>query len=195
MRIIIAGIVAGVIVFGWGAVSHMVLSLGEKGLNVNAVPGEAAVMEALGALPESGIYMMPGQDASITDKDEREQDAMTRWQAGPAAFIVLQADGGAAMGGKTFGSQFLASVFAGCIAAMVLAATNCGYINRVLLVGLMGLFTWLNTDTSYWIWYGFGDEYTLTQGFNHVVAWLIAGIVIAAIVKQREERPVVAEDG
>ena len=195
MRIIIAGIVAGIIVFCWGAVTHIVLPLGEMGLHTKAAPGEAAVLEALKGLPESGIYMMPGQDASIDDKTEREKDAMTRWEAGPAAFIVVQTDGGPAMGGRTFGFQFLSVTLAGCIAAMVLAATNCGYLNRVFLVGLMGLFTWFNTDASYWIWYGFSDEYTLAQGFNHVVGWLIAGIVIAAIVKPRDERPVVVENG
>lgn len=99
------------------------------------------------------------------------------------------------MGGKTFGLQFLANVLAGCVAAMVLASTNCGYLNRILLVGLMGLFTWFNTDASYWIWYGFTNEYMLAQGFNHVVGWLIAGIVIAAIVKPSDDRPVLVADG
>ena len=51
------------------------------------------------------------------------------------------------------------------------------------------------TVASYWIWYGFTNEYTLAQGLNHVVAWLLAGIVIAAIVKPKDERPVVAENG
>ena len=78
---------------------------------------------------------------------------------------------------------------------MIIAATKCGYINRVLLVGLMGLFTWFNTDASYWIWYGFTDEYTLIQGLNHVVAWLLAGIALAAIIRPRDDRPVLVEDG
>lgn len=195
MRIIIAGIVAGFIVFSWGAVSHIVLPIAEMGLHTEAVPGEAAVLEALKGLPESGIYPMPGMDSSITDETERTQDMMDRWAAGPTAFIVLQADGGPTMGGMTFGLQFLAVTLAGCVAAMVIAATKCGYINRVLLVGLMGLFTWFNTDASYWIWYGFTDEYTLTQGLNHVVAWLLAGIVLAAIIRPRDDRPVLVEDG
>ncbi len=191
MRIIIAGIVAGIIVFGWGAVTHILMPA--FGLNVDQTPGESMVLEALNGMPGSGIYMVPGQDASIVDKTEREKDAMTRWVAGPSALVVLQAEGGPTMGAWTFGMQFLASVLGGCIAAMVLAATNCGYLNRVLLVGLMGLFTWFNTDASYWIWYGFTNEYTLAQGLNHVMAWLLAGIVIAAIVKPSDERPVVSE--
>ena len=81
------------------------------------------------------------------------------------------------------------------VAAMVLCAARCGFINRVLLVGLMGLFTWFNTDASYWIWYGFPDEYTLTQGMNHVAAWLLAGIGIAAIIKPKAAAAVVNEDG
>ncbi len=195
MRIIIAGIVAGFIVFSWGAVSHILLPIAEMGLHTEAVPGEAAVLEALKGLPESGIYPMPAMDTSITDEVESTKDMMDRWAAGPAAFIVLQADGGPTMGAMTFGLQFLAVVLAGCVAAMVLAATNCGYINRVLLVGLMGLFTWFNTDASYWIWYGFTNEDTLIQGMDHVVSWLLAGIVIAAIVKPSDERPVLVADG
>lgn len=84
--------------------------------------------------------------------------------------------------------QFLALVIAGWLAAMVLAAAKCGYIARVLVVGLMGLFIWCNTDVSYWIWNGFPDAYTLYQGMNHVVGWLLAGIGIAAIVKPKEPK-------
>ncbi len=194
MRIIIAGIVAGIIVFVWGAVTHIVLPLGEIGLNTEATPSEAAVLEALKGLPESGIYMMPGLDASITDEDAQMKAQQDAWTAGPAAVVVLQKDGGPTMG-VALGQQFLASVLAGCVAAMVLAGCSCGYFCRVLIVALMGLFAWFNTDASLWIWYGFSNDYTLMTGMNLVAGWLIAGIVIAAIVKPRDKRPVVAENG
>ena len=34
MRVVIAAVVGGVVIFGWGAVSHMVLPLGTMGLSV-----------------------------------------------------------------------------------------------------------------------------------------------------------------
>ena len=194
MRITIAGIVAGIIVFCWGAVTHIVLPLGEIGLNIESTPATAAVLETVKGLPESGIYMMPGRDTSITDEDERMQSQLDAWTAGPATVVVLQADGGPTMG-AALGQQFLASVLAGCVAAMVLAGCSCGYGYRVMLVGLMGLFTWFNTDASLWIWYGFSNDYTLMTGMNLVAGWLVAGIVLAAIVKPRDKKPVVVEDG
>ncbi|MCZ6834373.1 MAG: hypothetical protein O7G85_01230 [Planctomycetota bacterium] len=183
MRIIIAGIVAGIIVFVWGAVMHIALPIGSMGLNYETTPAEPAVLEALKGLPESGIYLMPGQDTSITDLDEQKKTQAAAWEAGPSALIVLQADGGPTMGAQTLGLQFLANVLAGLMAAMVIASAKCGYFSRVAIMGLLGLFTWFNTDASYWIWYGFPDEFTLVTGIGHIVGWLAAGIVVAAIVK------------
>jgi len=55
MRIILAGIAGGVVLFIWGAFSHMVLPFGEIG--IKSMPNEAPVMAAMRSnITEPGLY-------------------------------------------------------------------------------------------------------------------------------------------
>ena len=60
-RILLAGIVGGLALFIWGALSHMVLGLGDAGMQY--LPQQQPVMQALQAsVPQSGFYMFPQGD-------------------------------------------------------------------------------------------------------------------------------------
>jgi hypothetical protein len=54
---------------------------------------------------------------------------------------------------------------------------------RVLLVALMGLFGFVSISISYWNWYGFPTDFTVAEAITEVVGWLLAGLVMAAIVR------------
>lgn len=43
----------------------------------------------------------------------------------------------------------------------------------------------VSTDPSYWIWYHFPANFTLASMFISLVGYVVAGLVIAAILKPR----------
>jgi hypothetical protein len=61
---------------------------------------------------------------------------------------------------------------------------------RVGCVTLMGVLASLMTSVPFWNWYGFPTEFTLAQIIEHSVGWLLAGIVLAAIVRPSKAKPI-----
>ncbi len=60
MRILIAGILGGIVMFIWTSIAHMALPLGEAG--INEIPNESAVLGAMQSSigDKTGLYIFPG---------------------------------------------------------------------------------------------------------------------------------------
>lgn len=188
MRLIFGGIAAGIAMFAWGAVSHMVLRLEESA--IKDIPNESVVVATLQTnLNEAGFYFFPGMNVSPGASKEQQAELMKKWtekyEAGPRGIMVYRPDGGQAMSPKQFGLQLAAEIGAGLVAAIVLAsAVNLrSYGGRVLLVTLLGLLPVLMVNFPYWNWYGFPDKYTLVQLADKLASFFLGGIILAAIVK------------
>ena len=62
---------------------------------------------------------------------------------------------------------------------------SAGYLYKVLAVTCFGLVGWLSISVSYWNWFKFPADFTGAAAIEQVVSWLLAGILIAAIVRPR----------
>src|SRR5919206_4792059 len=109
MRIIIAAIVGGIIVFVWSAVSHIVTPLGSMG--ISSLP-DSALPTVGAAVPASGMYYFPGMDMSHrpTPAEQKAYDEKVR--TGPSGLLVIRKSNGATMGAETLGSEFFTNVVA-----------------------------------------------------------------------------------
>lgn len=180
-RIAIAAIVGGIVVFVWGAVSHMLLPLGMMGLST--LPNEAPVLEALkSAIPEGGLYFYPGMDMS-GDVSEEEQEAWAaRLRSGPRGLLLYHPEGTEPMSPRQLVSELVSNVLAAAVAAFLASLMAAAYGRRVLAVMLFGLFGWLSLLVSFWIWYEFPGSFIAAEGIGEVVGWFLAGLVIAKMV-------------
>jgi len=187
-RIIGAGLLGGLLIFLWGFVSHMVLPLGMMGMVEVDDAKETAVIQTLGAnFDKSGIYMLPFMTEAEWN-DEAKSKAFGEYAATvPYAFVVYQPKGedtNAAfmrMLGVQFGSNVLGALLAAIIASFLVGS----YLQRVVLVTMMGVFAWVAISVPYWNWYRFPLDFTLAALIEHGVGWLIAGLAIAWLVKPR----------
>jgi hypothetical protein len=183
MRIILGGLVGGILWFIWGAVSHMATPLGEMGFSSLSAADEPAVTAALkAAVKEPGLYMIPGGDMGKMTDSQREEWTK-KFQAGPSAIMVVRPQGADPMSPKTLGIEFASNVVASLLGCMMLALVGGRYPARVAALVLAGLMGWASTNVSYWNWYGFPTDFTVAAGIEEVVGWLIAGLAMAAIVK------------
>lgn len=181
-RIILAAIVGGLVVFCWGAVSHMVLPFGEMG--IKNLPGEEVLVAAMKAsMTERGFYLFPGMEQRGKDMTEAEQKAWEeKYRRGPRGVVVFDPSGSEAMSATMLGAEFASNAFSALILAIVLAHTRAGRGKRVLLATALGIFAWASIDVSYWNWYRFPDLFACSALIDQGIGWLLGGAAIALIL-------------
>ena len=186
MRIILAGIAGGLLLFFWGAFSHTVLPLGEVG--VDAIQNEDAVMSAMRAnIKEPGLYFYPGIGAAHS-ADPAEQAAWeAKYKAGPHGILIYHPTGGEVMPASMLVTELISNILACMLAAFVISMTVSSFGGRLIASALFGLVAWLSVDISYWNWYGFPTDYVMAQAADQLVGWFLAGIPIAFLVKGRSQ--------
>jgi len=180
MRILIAGLIGGLVMFMWGAVAHMALPIGEMGVKIPAQ--QEAALDAIGrSSTGAGVYMypsMPMEDWSDADKAKAFGEQV---RGKPSAFVVYQPNGNPAAQSMTpnLVKQFLAVTAAALLVAWVMALGAWGFSRRLLIAGAMGLFSWLTISLPYWNWYMFPLDFTIANLIEQVVGWLLAGAAMA----------------
>src|SRR5947209_19303617 len=92
LRVILAAILGGVVMFAWGAFSHMVLNL--EGSMIRQVPNEAAVVAAMkDNIREDGVYAIPGIDMTRQPSAEEMNAWSAKYEVGPTAMLFYHSKG------------------------------------------------------------------------------------------------------
>jgi hypothetical protein len=186
-KVLLPGILGGLLVFVWSAISHMILPIGVVGFKT--IPSnEDAVLTAMKSnIQESGLYFMPGHDMSRAPTAEE----MRKYEVGPTAFLVYHPTGEQAMSPWQLIRQSLFHILGGLIAAFIISTTVASLATRSIMVMLMGLFAWLAVNAPYWNWYRFPVDFTIGQGLDRVIGWLLGGFLIAWLIQRAEKKAAV----
>lgn len=181
MRILMAALIGGTLLWVWGAVAHMALPIGEMGFRT--ADEQRAALSALrgSAGSGAGVYMLPGL-APEQWGDQEALDAFLEEYAGsPYAFVVYRPEGnpGHANMAPNLIRHWISSVLAAAIVAWVLSLGAFGFGRRVLIAASLGLFAWLAVSVPQWNWYLFPAEFTIGAALDQVIGWLIAGAGMA----------------
>jgi hypothetical protein len=188
VKFLIGSITAGIVVFIWGFVSHMLLPIGVMG--VKSIPNEDSVLRALeSSISDRGFYVFPGVDHSKALSSTEMEALQAKMKKGPAGLLVIQPSGAEAMSPRQLGTEFLTGVVAALLAGIVLTQVKGGYATRVLVVLLMAAFGFVSINISYWNWYGFPTDYTLGAAIDELGGWLLGGLVLAAIIRPAPPKP------
>lgn len=189
-KILLGGVVGGIVVFVWSVISHMILPLGMVGFS--QLPNEDMVVTALREnIKDPGLYYFPGMEQTAGMTKEEQKAAMQKWEEkyrqGPIGTLIYQPQGQNPLIPKQLIIELLSNIAGALVAAYLLAKAVGGIASfggRVLFVLLLGLFASLAIDISYWNWYGFPGSYTLAAIIDQVVSWGLAGLVMGAIIKR-----------
>jgi hypothetical protein len=181
MRILIAGLLGAVAMFVWSAVAHMATPLATIGFS--PLSHEQVVLDAVkqGVGDKAGMYFFPWVDPNDPQMMEKSAALM---KTNPAGFMIVQPPGGSFDMTPMLLKEFAKELAQSLLAAFLLSFTLLtGYWSRAGFVSLVGVFAVLGSDTSYWIWYGFPLDYTLAVIAMELIGTILAGFVIAAILK------------
>jgi hypothetical protein len=181
-RILLGGLLGGIVLFVWGFVSWAVLPWHEATLNV--VSNEDAVLGAIAAnATKRGIYLIPGAPDTTGLSDEeaerREQEAMKKMGEGPFVFAAVTPGRSPGMGAALAGSFVIQFVSAALATFLLMRASAMPYLARTAFVMLLGLFAGIVVHLPHWNWWGFAMDYTLVGIADLVIGWFLAGLVVA----------------
>lgn len=192
-RIVLAGVLAGVVVFIWGALSHMVLNIG--GFAVKTMPNEPAVLSTMSQnIKAPGFYLYPSGMEEVQKAPQAEQEALTKkyeeiYKTQPHGVLVLTPPNGTMYSfPRLLVNELLSNIVGGLIAACLLSlalGSLPSFLGRVLFVTGLGFFSTLAIDLSYWNWYGFPTNYLISSFADNTIGWALAGVVLAAMIKSR----------
>jgi hypothetical protein len=188
-RILIAGVVGGLVLFIWNFVAHDLLPLGEMGVRVmtneDAVTG--ALQTNLG--DNSGFYIFPSGGLTPGATREQKQAAMKKAEeqmASGAGGVLIYRPKRIFNFPKRLIEQFVTDVAEALLAVFLLAQTRInGFGGKVGFVLTAGILAAITTNVPYANWYGFPKDFTLGQMITQILGFLLVGIVAALIFPKR----------
>jgi len=190
-RILLAGILGGVVMFIWNFVAHDLLPLGEMGQRF--IQNEDAVTSALQSNlgDNSGFYIFPL--GGLTPGATREQKAAAmkkaeEQMAAGAAGVLVYRPKRVFNFPKRLVIQFATDVAEALLAVFLLAQTGInGFGGKVGFILTAGILAAITTNVPYANWYGFPKDFTLAQMIMTVVGFLLVGIVAALMLGKKTE--------
>jgi hypothetical protein len=164
---LLAALLGGIVIFVWGAFSHMALPWWEDVMH--RFPNEQPVVDALKANGvQNGMYYGMQGFFLVT-------------------FFGQGMNDNAAMGPLMI-EEFISDALAAFVLAWLLMRANVrGVAKMGLFAGMVGLTGWIAGNLSNWIWYNFAFGYVLLEAVDQVIGFVLAGLVIAWLIKR--ERP------
>ena len=194
MKILLAGILGGVVMFIWTSIAHMALPLGEAGLR--EIPNESAVLGAMqnNIGEQTGLYIFPapgvGKNATRQEKNEAMKHMGEKMATNPSGILMYHAPGRPFTLGKWLGIEFGTELLEAILVVFLLAQTRiASFAGRVGFVLAAGILAAIATNVSYWNWYGFPCVYTAGYMFIQIVGFFLVGIVAAFVLRKTSVRP------
>ena len=190
MRIFLAGILGGIVMFVWTSIAHMALPLGEAG--ISEIPNESAVLGAMHSSigDKSGLYIFPGlgvgKNATRQEKSEAMKQMQQRIAENPSGIMMYHPPGRQFAFGKALAVEFTTEALQAILVIWLLAQTRIGsFAGRVGFVLIAGTLAAITTNVSYWNWYGFPGVYTASYILIEIVGFVLVGVIAALVLRKR----------
>jgi len=181
-KILVPGILGAVVVYIWGMVSWMALPW--HNATMKDLPNGDAIGAALTVSnTPSGVYVYPDMEGQTNGEMASGETAATKPK--PYIFMTYVAEGYAADWKPYVGGFVLNLITAMLVGYLLTKASNTltQYSHRVMFVTLMGVFAALVSHGAAWNWMLMPANYTLVMVADTIIAWLVAGLVMARFIK------------
>lgn len=185
-RVVLAGILGGIVMFLWGGLWHDQLPTAFAGLR--SLPNEQAVVAALKTnVPEAGMYLFPGfgvpDSAPFADKKAAMQNLEKNPPAGPQGLLIYS-PAGIGLSPKMLATEATTNIIQALLVAFLLAQTGLKrFSSRLGFAFVLGLVAATTTNISLWNFYQFSTAWIVGQISFLILGYFLVGIVVAAIVK------------
>jgi hypothetical protein len=177
MRILLAGLAAGIAMFVWSSIAHLATPLATMG--ISTLPDESVTVGNLASAigDKGGLFLFPSNMGASPSSSAA---------TAPGGLLVFNPKTVTTMQPKTLIIEFLTELAEGLIAAWLLAQTALtAYAARVGFVAAIGLAAAITTNIPYWNWYTFPLAYTFGYALTEFIAYVFAGLAAAAVLRPK----------
>lgn len=185
-KVILAGILGGIVMFLWGGLWHDQLPVALAGLR--SLPNEQAVLATMKAnVPEPGMYLFPGlgvaDDAPFAQKKAAMKKLEQNPPGGPQGVLIYQPVG-VGLSAKMLITEAVTNIVQALLVAFLVAQVGVRrFSSRLGFAFVVGLVASITTNISLWNFYAFPSAWVLGQISFLVLGYFLVGIIVAAIVK------------
>ncbi len=190
-RIILAGVLGGIVMFIWTSIAHMALPLGEAG--IREIPNERAVLAAMRANigRTSSLYFFPGPGLGPNPTRKEKSDAMRHMEEklarNPSGLLMYHPPGQSFGFARALIIEFATELLEAILVVFLLAQTQLvSFGGRLAFVTAAGILAAIATNISYWNWYGFPAVYTASYMLTQVIGFICVGLVAALVLGKRQ---------
>jgi hypothetical protein len=180
MRILVAAIFGGIVMFCWGAVAHMALGLGNHGIHQPI--HEDTVLSSLhqGLGEQAGVYLLPSFDPNKWSDPAAKTAYQQKAVVSPYALVVYEPQGEdmTKMGPQLL-RQWASDTLSSLALAFLMGLAALGFAKRMAIAVAAPVFAWFSVLVPYWNWYRFPVSFTWAALIEQVIGWLLAGAVMA----------------
>lgn len=181
-KLVLGGVLGGVVIFVWMALSWMVFPWHTASLL--RFNDEEAMRQAIAAnAPEAGMYALPSPTPA-PGTGPMSAEAMEKDMAKtPHAFVAVRLQPVATMAPQMI-VGILSQVLTMLLASWLLLTTSgLSYMGRVGFITVLGMISWLLVAVPEWNWWSFSAAYTIGAFLDVVVGMFLAGLVVARVVR------------
>jgi len=182
-QLTLGSILGAIVLFVWSALAWTLIPW--PGQPLRTFTNEDAVQQAVIAnAPGSGNYVLPNAETKgLTN--EQQQKAMDKMMRGPFVFAAVRLEPMGSMGKYMF-VEFLTQLVCAFIATLLLLQTSSlSYRGRVVFVAAIGLIIFIGGHVPEWNWWAFSSAYTAMEFGAIVIGWLLASLIMSAVVRGR----------
>lgn len=191
-KLFLSTILGGIIAFAWLSLSWMFLGLHQPTLN--EFKDEAAVTTAIkDNVTHSGIYVLPYRPADLKAETPDEEKSMLaeidkKLAQGPYLFASVTLEGTDPQMKQQMLYGFLSYLGAAFLMSLLLAFVSClSFFKRFSFVVILSVLLALLAESPGYIWWHFSESFVIANIIDVVAAWVLAGFVMAAIVKKPKQ--------
>ncbi|MEQ9403607.1 MAG: DUF1761 domain-containing protein [Cyclobacteriaceae bacterium] len=180
MKNILALFLATIALFVWNAVSWMALPFHENSLK--SIPDGALSDNISNVMMESGVYHYPG----MPGEGRTESEVLNLLKEGPrVTLMVYQAGSSDLFNPMDFLMSFLLNFVICGVLFLLIIRLNVKSMGEVIKWSLiLGLLVSLSSDFALMNWFKFSSIYTLANSMDHLIGFVVAGLVIWMVLKK-----------
>jgi hypothetical protein len=198
-RKLLAGVLGGLAFFAWSSLAHVVLPLGQTG--IQEISNEQAVTSIMKAnIRADGLYFFPGYGLPATATQSEKMAAMkamaSKHYAGPGGILVYHPVQSLDLKPSQLLTEAGTNIVQVLLAVFLLGQTNLtSFGARWRFITVAGVLAAISTNISYWTFYGFPGNYTVAYICIIAMGFVVAGLVAAAMVKPGKGMPLAKAAG
>jgi hypothetical protein len=186
-QLLLGSILGAVVLFFWSALAWMLIPW--PGEPIRGFANEDATLQTIKAnVPRSGVYLMPievKRTPGMTEEQYQKvmQDAHNRMLQGPMVFASVRLEPMGSIN-RFFVIGFITQLVGAFFGTFLLMQTSgLSYAGRVTFLTVLGVLIFAGGHLDEWNWWGFSNAYTGMQFGSIVIGWLLAGLLISALVR------------